>query len=54
MRRHTYIQMECYPCPPSRFARVALWLLVAVCIFGSGAAIALAWGFIEYQGVWPL
>lgn len=54
MRRKTYIEMEYYPRPPSLVERVALWLLIAFSIFGSGAAVALAWGWITYPAHWPL
>ncbi len=54
MRQRTYIEMERYSCGMGLAERIALWLLIAFCIFGSGAAVALAWGFIEYPGNWPL
>lgn len=54
MRQRTYIQMESYHRGPGWVERLALWLLIAFCVFGSTAAVALAWGFIEYPGSWPL
>ena len=52
---HAPIEMERYACGPGRIERAARLLLIAVCLAGICAAIAMVLGYVRYDiGGWPL